>query len=104
MEKLKSVIDVPIREIWNCDLLAELDKARVAMNNYGMENKTSFFFAMPATSSDCEKQTISLSSLIRSHMARNVTFANVLSTKYGRTTALMAWQVCIFAYFATAIP
>ncbi|KAH6605468.1 hypothetical protein Trco_007175 [Trichoderma cornu-damae] len=27
LEKLKAVIDVPIREIWNCDLSAELDKA-----------------------------------------------------------------------------
>lgn len=27
LEKLKAVIDVPIREIWNCDLGAELEKA-----------------------------------------------------------------------------
>ncbi|UKZ94646.1 uncharacterized protein TrAFT101_009501 [Trichoderma asperellum] len=31
LEKLKTVIDVPIREIWNCDLVAELDKALVMM-------------------------------------------------------------------------
>jgi salicylate hydroxylase len=31
LEKLKAVIDVPIREIWNCDLVAELDKALVMM-------------------------------------------------------------------------
>lgn len=34
LEKLKAVIDVPIREIWNSDLLAELDKARAAMSSY----------------------------------------------------------------------
>lgn len=31
LEKLKAVIDVPIREIWNCDLVAELDKALAMM-------------------------------------------------------------------------
>ncbi|KAL6883205.1 hypothetical protein HDV57DRAFT_478643 [Trichoderma longibrachiatum] len=31
LEKLKAVIDVPIREIWNCDLRAELDKALAVM-------------------------------------------------------------------------
>ncbi|KAM0263211.1 hypothetical protein ACHAQJ_001366 [Trichoderma viride] len=31
LEKLKAVIDVPIREIWNCDLGAELDKALAVM-------------------------------------------------------------------------
>ncbi|TFB01315.1 Salicylate hydroxylase [Trichoderma ghanense] len=31
LERLKAVIDIPIREIWNCDLSAELDKARVVM-------------------------------------------------------------------------
>ena len=31
LEKLKEIIDVPIREIWNCDLEAELEKARVIM-------------------------------------------------------------------------
>jgi salicylate hydroxylase len=31
LEKLKAVIDVPIREIWNCDLGAELDKAMAVM-------------------------------------------------------------------------
>jgi salicylate hydroxylase len=31
LEKLKAIIDVPIREIWNCDLDAELQKARVIM-------------------------------------------------------------------------
>lgn len=31
LEKLKAVIDVPIREIWNCDLSAELDKALAMM-------------------------------------------------------------------------
>ncbi|KAH0492024.1 hypothetical protein TgHK011_003421 [Trichoderma gracile] len=31
LEKLKAVIDVPIREIWNCDLNAELDKALAVM-------------------------------------------------------------------------
>lgn len=31
LEKLKAVIDVPIREIWNCDLDAELEKAKVVM-------------------------------------------------------------------------
>jgi salicylate hydroxylase len=31
LEKLKAVVDVPIREIWNCDLNAELDKARAVM-------------------------------------------------------------------------
>lgn len=31
LEKLKAVIDVPIREIWNCDLAAELDKALAIM-------------------------------------------------------------------------
>lgn len=32
LEKLKAVIDVPIREIWNCDLVAELDKALAMMD------------------------------------------------------------------------
>lgn len=32
LEKLKSVIDVPIREIWNCNLDTELEKARLAMH------------------------------------------------------------------------
>ena len=31
LEKLKAIIDVPIREIWNCDLGAELEKAQVVM-------------------------------------------------------------------------
>ncbi|UKZ82814.1 hypothetical protein TrVFT333_010612 [Trichoderma virens FT-333] len=31
LEKLKAVIDVPIREIWNCDLGAELEKALAVM-------------------------------------------------------------------------
>ncbi|KAL7893054.1 hypothetical protein HDV64DRAFT_157149 [Trichoderma sp. TUCIM 5745] len=31
LEKLKAVIDVPIREIWNCNLVAELDKALAMM-------------------------------------------------------------------------
>ncbi|KAL6856823.1 FAD/NAD(P)-binding domain-containing protein [Trichoderma novae-zelandiae] len=31
LEKLKAVIDVPIREIWNCDLSAELEKALAVM-------------------------------------------------------------------------
>lgn len=31
LEKLKAVIDVPIREIWNCDLGAELHKALAMM-------------------------------------------------------------------------
>lgn len=31
LEKLKAIIDVPIREIWNCDLGAELEKAHVVM-------------------------------------------------------------------------
>lgn len=31
LEKLKAVIDVPIREIWNCDLGAELEKALTTM-------------------------------------------------------------------------
>jgi salicylate hydroxylase len=31
LEKLKAVVDVPIREIWNCDLNAELEKAQVVM-------------------------------------------------------------------------
>lgn len=31
LEKLKAVIDVPIREIWNCDLAAELEKALAVM-------------------------------------------------------------------------
>ncbi|RFU76302.1 salicylate hydroxylase [Trichoderma arundinaceum] len=31
LEKLKAVIDVPIRDIWNCDLRAELDKALAVM-------------------------------------------------------------------------
>lgn len=31
LEMLKEIIDVPIREIWNCDLNAELDKAREIM-------------------------------------------------------------------------
>jgi salicylate hydroxylase len=31
LEKLKAIIDVPIREIWNCDLDAELEKAQGVM-------------------------------------------------------------------------
>ena len=31
LEKLKAIIDVPIREIWNCDLNAELEKAQAVM-------------------------------------------------------------------------
>jgi len=31
LEKLKAIIDVPIRKIWNCDLNAELEKALAAM-------------------------------------------------------------------------
>jgi salicylate hydroxylase len=31
LEKLKAIVDVPIREIWNCDLEAELQKARGVM-------------------------------------------------------------------------
>jgi salicylate hydroxylase len=31
LEKLKAIIDVPIREIWNCDLDAELEKAQAVM-------------------------------------------------------------------------
>lgn len=31
LEKLRAVIDVPIREIWNCDLSAELEKALAVM-------------------------------------------------------------------------
>ncbi|RFU24930.1 hypothetical protein B7463_g11405, partial [Scytalidium lignicola] len=31
LEKLKAIIDVPIREIWNCDLGAELEKAQAVM-------------------------------------------------------------------------
>ncbi|KFX85822.1 hypothetical protein V490_09388 [Pseudogymnoascus sp. VKM F-3557] len=33
LEKLKAIIDVPIREIWNCDLNAELEKAKVVMRS-----------------------------------------------------------------------
>lgn len=31
LEKLKTVIDDPIRKIWNCDLVAESEKAQAAM-------------------------------------------------------------------------
>ncbi|KAL7952657.1 hypothetical protein V8C34DRAFT_298860 [Trichoderma compactum] len=44
LEKLKAVIDVPIREIWNCDLGAELEKALAAMkaelDKEGSEKRT----------------------------------------------------------------
>ena len=47
LEKLKAIIDVPIRQIWNCDLNAELEKAQAVMRkgldkSGGAPRKTTF--------------------------------------------------------------